>query len=122
MNAAFCGVMRWSASGSRMAWLVIRHRLRLCLRGTARKQLDGQRLEYGAQIRQDTQLTQDDAALRVAIEPLELAAGELEHITARSIHTLAGRRQHAEGEMERPVVCTLQRELHDHNVTADVDV
>src|ERR1700752_729547 len=80
--------------------------------------LGRQRLEYGAQVRQDAQLAQDHAGLRVAVELLDLAVNEREHVTAWSVHALPGRRQHAEGEMERPVVCALQCKLDRNDVTA----
>src|ERR1700753_2709228 len=96
-NAEFCGVIKWSARGSRIAWLVIWHLLslewadsstipdgqasgnhlipmirlgRYGARGA--QQLGGHvRHQHGVEVPQHAQLAQNDAALRVTIKPLK---------------------------------------------------
>ena len=59
-------------------------------------------LKRGFEVAEHAELGEDDRALGVAVEPLDLAVvGQLEDVAARCVHHLAGRRQDPGGQVQR---------------------
>src|ERR1700733_1857544 len=107
--------MRWSASGSRIAWLDIG--IWFLLSGR-RQQLDGGvLLQRRIEVAKHSQLTQDDRAGRVTVEQLDPPVPQPEDVAARRVHAVARRREGSLRKPKRPVVRPLQSQLDDNDVT-----
>jgi hypothetical protein len=64
--------------------------------------------QSGVETVQDPELSKDDRPLRVAVEALDLAVFEFEHVAARGVHLLTRGRQLAKGKLQRAIVGALQ--------------
>src|SRR5580693_1116268 len=77
--------------------------------------------QNGRKFLQDSQLSQNDRPGGIAVERLDLAVCHLKDVATRSVHLLAGRRNDSHRQMQRTVVCSLQREFNDDGVSDDVE-
>jgi len=68
-----------------------------------------------------SELGEDHGPRRVAVETLDLAVLQLEHVAARRVHPPAGWFEHSARRPERAVVGALQRELDDDDVSVHVE-
>jgi hypothetical protein len=76
----------------------------------------------GAEIVEDPKLREGDRPRWVAVEALDLAVDELEHVGTRRIHAVAGGRDRSPGHLERAAVCSLQGQLNYDNVAGRIEV
>ena len=61
-------------------------------------------IQGGVEVVQDPELGKDDRAFRIAIEALDLAVLEFEHVAARCIHFLSGGTQFAKRKLQWTIV------------------
>src|SRR5450755_2080221 len=115
--------MRWSASGSRIAWLVIRYLLPRIWVDGSNAQLDGGGLlQHCVEVPEYAELAQDHRSRRVTVEQLDPPVLETKDIAAWRVHLVARRRKDPLREPERSVVSSLQCQLDDHHVATHVHV
>jgi len=78
--------------------------------------------QSGVEVVQDPELSKDDRPLWVAVEALDLAVFDYEHVAARGVHLLTRGRKLAKGKLQRAIVGALQGQLHHDDIAIDIDV